>query len=322
MADHWVLETHADPLAAVRTFLSGLFQAAGLGVMLAPLRVGNTVEVHPVSEVDRLALIDPIAPVMKINAAPLVADRLREQPEERLGAVLRPCEIRALAELVSRYTLDTTHLLLIGVDCMGAFDAVDYARRGDVDALSRAALRFARQGGIAGFRNRLACQMCLDPMPGSADVVINLLGMPARTRIMVTAGLHPLLNGVDWAALTQGPARPDLVEQHERMKALQQERRGRARERILGALSTDLAPTVDKLIEHLQGCASCEACLQVCPVYTGEPVHLLTRDVVSGWLMSCAGCGMCEQACPDHLPLVAVFRRIRQELEAALAETP
>lgn len=30
----------------------------------------------------------------------------------------------------------------------------------------------------------------------------------------------------------------------------------------------------------------------------------------------CWGCGMCEAACADHLPLTAIFARIREELLA------
>ncbi len=106
------------------------------------------------------------------------------------------------------------------------------------------------------------------------------------------------------------------------MRRLIAGRRTRARKRALHVLETELAASVDALVEHLAGCAPCRACLDACPIFTAEvaqqPEAAITREMVTRWLASCAGCGMCEQACPKHLPLTAIFRSLQEQIALAL----
>jgi len=147
-----------------------LWQETGLEGMLLPRYQAETGGLVPylAQESDDLATAYPFAPLVKVNAARQVARLAREQPTARFAAILRPCETRALSAIEKRSPSGVEYWLIVGTDCLASFPAEDFAWRlekaGGVDGLTREALKFARQGGIAPYRYRLACQMCADPM--------------------------------------------------------------------------------------------------------------------------------------------------------------
>ena len=64
---------------------------------------------------------------MPINAARAVANLTVTGNRPKLGAVLRPCEVRALVELIKLEQASLDNALIIGVDCPGAYTVADYA---------------------------------------------------------------------------------------------------------------------------------------------------------------------------------------------------
>jgi formate dehydrogenase subunit beta len=314
----WTLKTGGDALARVRIFLAALWQSAGLEGMLVPVLAEGERAPHVelLTDAGRLAEADPFAPLMLANGARDLADRAQAGFEGRLGAVLRPCEIRALTEVVRRRSGVLGSFLLVGVDCLATFAPQDYERRarelGGPDELTREALLFSRQGGILLYRNRPACQRCGAPLPATVDLCLGVHGLTAGEAVLVTARDDATSDKYGLERITDGPAPREMIAQHERMAATLAARRGRVRSRMEAELGS-LPASVDELIAHLRACAPCRACLEACPIYDGELEAADAKDVAA-WLSSCAGCGMCEQACPNHLALPAVIDRIRRGL--------
>ena len=322
MSTHWTLNTAGDPLGVFQTFIRALFDAAALDALLIPLRmdVPAVLEPHIVEETELLYEADPFAPLMTLNAAKLAVRFQQGHPQKRFGVVMRPCELRALDELAASEAVDTSRILLVGVDCVGTFPANEIEWRGAIDHLTRETLQFARQGGVDVRRFREACQMCTEPMPASADLTIDFLGLPARKVMTITAPDDHTAASLNLAGITDGPADPAYVEQHQAMRATLYERRGRARARLVNSLSTDLVFDVDTLIDHLADCAPCQECLNTCPIYgTSVSGEGLSRKTVIRWLTACAGCGMCEQTCPEHLSLSRILTRIHDQLTNTLS---
>lgn len=316
------LKTRGDPLEAVSRFIARLWQQERLSAMVLP--PGDGARELIVERPDDLGRLNPFQPLMLVNLAGLLPRLLERYPQGRLGVLLRPCELRALQQLVARGALRTDRLLTICADCLGTFPRDEYdwrlRRKGSPQDLSREALQFAPQGGISAYRYRAACQVCLSPGAVEADVNIGVFGLPVRQVVLIlTRNGQPDLN-----ALTDGPADPQLQTDRERVLARLEEGHRRTRQRVLTGLAEVLPPDLDALLDQLEQCGGCQSCLRACPIcavdFPRRTEGRYNRDDVAHWLVSCAGCGMCEQACPDHRPLSLIFSHLRQKLDDLLAE--
>jgi formate dehydrogenase subunit beta len=273
---------------------------------------------------------------MEINAARLVPGLLASHPDAKIGALLRPCEMRALTEMTKRASLKLDNLLTISVDCLGTLPADEYQWRLErmgknlpareinpaetSDELAREALNFARQGGIVPYRYRSACQVCTSPAAKQAMININILGLPIRQHMLVVVNDPSIEQRLHIKTFVDEKANEDLILQHERLLSKMSERHQRTMERVNEGLGELLPADVDALIKQLESCGDCQNCMNVCPICSVDrPVRSsdghYDRSDVMRWLVSCAGCGMCEQSCPNHLPISAFFAHIRQQLD-------
>src|SRR5574341_185393 len=321
MNTSWILETDGNPLAAVRQFLLELWPYAGLSGMLIPVYQDNGTQVTPafIGDPGQLVQSDPFAPISASNSARLAPAAADAHPKGVLGAVLRSCEARAFDWLVGQNKLAPSRWLVIGVDCLASFPLADFEWRvnkvGAVERLTREALRFARLGGIAPYRYRHACQMCATPAVQEADLRIEVLGLPVKQTVLITTKNRDIAKKLRLQELTDGMAPATLVARREATLAVLAGRRRRALDRMVQALATDAPADVENFLEHIANCAPCRACLEACPVYTGDfsPNHNggAESNLAAGrWLAACVACGMCEDACPRHLPLTAIINRI------------
>jgi formate dehydrogenase subunit beta len=177
-------------LEAIRTFLRHLLQRKLVDALLVPLELpaGNNVAPTIVSNPDMLQTANPLAPVMPLNSARLVSLMTTVSPSpNRLGVVLRSCELRALIELVKLKQASLENLLLIGVDCLGTYSISDYGKFVQETASPvRDFLNKFREGKEDPLL-RQACQVCEYPIPMNADLVIGLVGMDFNTGILLKA---------------------------------------------------------------------------------------------------------------------------------------
>jgi formate dehydrogenase (coenzyme F420) beta subunit len=341
----WSLETHADPLGKLREFFTKIWLETGLAGMIVTMVESNEAKTTPryITSVELLNEVNPFHPLMEINIARLIPELLANHPFEKIGAILRPCELRALIEMTKHSSLKIDNLFTICVDCLGTFPADEYQWRLDrisssypdqgininnsSDELAHEALKFARQGGIVPYRYRPACQVCMSPEAKLADINIHILGLPVRQQILVSLNDPALATCINIRPLTDSEADHDLMLQHERIVAKKIEQDQRTMERINQGLGELLPENVDTVINQLESCGDCQKCMDVCPICSlDRPTrysdgHYDRSDVVR-WLVSCAGCGMCEQSCPRNLPLYAIFTHIRQQLDQELDFVP
>jgi formate dehydrogenase subunit beta len=326
----WMLKTNDSPLAAARQFLQTIWAYAKLDGMIVPVQQpgDSTVRMTLINDAAQLLEANPFVPLMQFNAGKLVAQLARERPDARLAVVVRACELRAFDERVKMDVVNLKKWLMIGVECSACFPAQDFEWRvqnaGGVEGLTRLVLRNARQGGIAPDRFRSACQMCSRPEPAHFDLCLELLGLPVNETMLISAKDEAVARKFHLPEITDGPASPRLIAQHDRMLKTIEERRQRARDREIRELSPDLPSTVEGLISFLLGCRPCQKCIEACPVAAEEFAPAMNSgkvsvDLAKRWLVSCAECGMCEQACPKGVPLAAVMNRISRELKSELA---
>ena len=326
MKTTWLLNTNSDPLGAARQFLHNLWVYAGLEGMLLPVYQAEGAGVSPslVTNPGDLARADPFAPLVTINAARLVSHLVDTHPGARMAVVMRPCEVRALRWLVDQGGLSMGEWLVIGVDCLASYPAADFEWRvhksGAVESLTRETLRFARHGGIAPYRYRHACQMCAYTAAQDADLNIELLGLPVKQHVLVTARNEQIASQLHLHKFTDGVAPPALVTQRRSMLSGLVARRQRALERTTQAISPEAPADVGGLLRHIANCAPCLECLGACPIYTSDFMSSYNSSAepfreAKRWLQACVSCGMCEEACPKHLPLTAIISRINRRIQ-------
>jgi formate dehydrogenase subunit beta len=284
MNESWYLNTHGNPLGALREFIKEIWQQSNLEGMLVTVTDDDEIRTIPlfitdVAEVDK---INPFKPLMEVNIAKLLPGVISKHPGEKIGAVLRPCEMRALIEMTKHSPLDIEDLLTISVDCLGTLPATEYQWRLErveniktsetarspesTDELAREAIRFAKQGGIVPYRYRAACQVCASPAAEQAQVNINVLELPVRQKMLVTQGKAIGRVECHFDKLADGKADENIIHQHELLLAKMSERHQRSVERINEALGGLQPVDVDAAIRLLESCGDCHKCMDVCPI--------------------------------------------------------
>ena len=358
MNNHYRLEVKDGVLETMTAFLRGLLEKGIVDALLVPQRTpaGDNVVQTLVTDPARLESVDPIAPVLPVNSAKLVADLTATGATGRLGAVLRSCEVRALIELVKLKQASLDNVVLIGVDCLGTYEMNDYAElaASSNGHLSTDLLAQAKDGHLApheGHQFRVACQMCEYPVPQGVDLALGLIGVDSTREILVTAsdelaeqlelskeeveaGLPPKVGG------DRGGAIDRLVAE----RTAERDRRfAEFRQRV-----TDMP----SLLAEFSRCIRCHNCMIACPICyckecifrtatfdhasaqyfrwatrkgsirmpTDTLIFQLTR--LNHMVSSCVGCGMCESACPNDLPLATIFRAVGQKVQALFDYVP
>ena len=122
-------------LASLKDFFRSILEMDEIEAILVPQRLPMKNMVMPtlVSDPDRLDGVDPLSPAFPMNAAKVVSKLTRKPAGAKIAAVLRPCEIRAFVELVKLKQGTLDDLVIIGMDCLGAFKNTDYFQFADGD---------------------------------------------------------------------------------------------------------------------------------------------------------------------------------------------
>jgi len=341
-----------DTLAAVQGFFKQLLEADVVDALLVPMETpSGTVTPALVSDPDLLDAANPLAPVMGLNAATLAGRVSVREPRGRIGVVLRPCELRALVELVKLQQADLDDVVTIGVDCLGTYDVTIYnAMRNDGGVDMAAYLETAQNGELVAqggdedhpWAFRDGCQMCEKPHVEHADVVLELFGADLSARIPVTLP-DEMAEALDLSATDVPEGRAEVVE---KVVAARTEVRDERFAEIHERLEEEGIEGVFAACVRCHNCMTvcpicyCKTCLFKSPVFDHEPIQYLNWAERKGayrlpadtmlfhltrlnhMVLSCIGCGMCTSDCPADLPVGQVFRAIGQETQAVFEYVP
>jgi formate dehydrogenase subunit beta len=173
---------------AVNGFLKSLFDKKIVGAMLVPLAhpAGTNVVQALVTDPSYLDKADVFAPVMPVNSARIAQAVTRLTPMDRKTAVVvRPCEMRALVELVKLKQIQLENLILIGIDCPGAYSVTNYpkfAKGKSSDDFVKAGFKWVEDTML-----RAGCQICEYPYPLTADITIAMIGLDPGKAVLLQA---------------------------------------------------------------------------------------------------------------------------------------
>ena len=339
---------NGDALASARAFLRRLLESGVVDTVLVPrmLPSEDGFVQTLVKDPAMLETSHPLAPTMAVQSARVVSELCSRPLAGRVGVVLKPCELRAVVELMKFLQVDAASLVTIGVDCAGTYEVRDYAlmARDDKSVLSRVFTSGAGNGSAAagnGYAFRDSCRICENPVPSGADITLGFIGHDPSKELVIEAGDELAGELAEKASLSFEDGAPQGREQAA-SEIIGKRRQERAR--VLGELAQRTKP-VEKLMETLSTCIRCHNCMNACPIcyckqcvfrsplMEHRPEQLvglagrkgavrLPADTLMFHLTrlshmgtSCVGCGMCESACPNRLPVAQLFSLIGGKLQ-------
>jgi formate dehydrogenase subunit beta len=295
---------------AVRQILAHVWQQAGLSGILIPHSSSKSDLPMPayLESPEDLGHASMLAPYMPYNAASKAVELLETNPGEPIGLALKPCELRSLVQFSQGSAIDMTSAVTISSDCLAVYPPEDIQwRMADetVEALTEEVLRFAPQGGILLSRFQQSCQICERPYPIDADLQIELIGLDAKTQMVIAVREPAWLESI---GMNLQPMAPDLLEKRARILENIVSWRAKARQSTSEKLDPNLASPAG-LMTHLKGCQSCRAQLEaMCLQYHEDAFG--TKAAVFEWVGTCSGCGTCDYQCPTDFPLFNVIAHL------------
>jgi formate dehydrogenase subunit beta len=337
-----------DTLSGLRGFLKQLLEADVVDALLLPMETpAGTITPALVADLDLVDRANPLAPVMGLNAARVAGNVSIREPRGRIGVMLRPCELRALVELVKLQQASLDDLVIIGMDCAGTYDVADYVARDQGEGLGTwhelyEGLVTTPESLVPALRD--ACQMCerAHVEPGAADIILEFLGAD------LAAGVPVSLSDEIGQKLGLTPVEAD-GKRDEVIKNV-----AAARTRVRDERFADIRQRIEQ--EGIEGvfaaCIRCHNCMTVCPmcycktclfkspVFDHEPAQYMSWAQRKGayrlpadtmlfhltrlnhMVLSCIGCGMCTSDCPSDLPVGTVFRAIGQQVQDVFEYVP
>jgi formate dehydrogenase subunit beta len=339
---------HQDLVQSLQNFFRSVLMRSDIEAILVPQHLPAKPVVMPtlVTDPEKLEGADPFAPAFPLNASKIVSRLTRKKQGKKVAAVLRPCEIRAFVELVKLKQGRTEELVLIGVDCLGAFSNSDYARWAkDPGASTASFLDNAFSEGSAAkpvVEISEACKSCEHPVAEGADMMIEIYGIDVREHLiakaLTTAG-ESLLKSLELPPVQEPASRKEAVDE---LVA----KRVQYRDRMF-AQTVEAVSDAEKLTLYLSNCVNCYNCRVACPVcycrecvfvtdvFDHEPAQYLKWADRKGILKmptdtlfyhvtrlahmstACVGCGQCSNACPNDIPVMQLFRTVAYRTQKA-----
>jgi len=343
-----------DLLGSIQEFLKSILRLEDISAVLVPqhLPMKNVVMPTLVTDPDLLDGVDPLAPVFPMTSAKLVSRLTRKPMGGKVVAVMRPCEHRAFIELVKLKQGGMDELVVLSIDCMGAYKTDDYLgivgdNGKDTTTKFYKSVLSGQTTAIDGVDLASTCKACEYPIAAGADAIIGLFGVDTNDHLLVesqTAEGEDLLSSLDLSGTGEPPGRKDAV------ASLVAERTA-YRDKMFEE-TAEATNSVNKLTQYLASCINCYNCRVACPVcyckecvfvtdvFNHEPSQYLRWAKRKGTLKmptdtvfyhitrlahmstACVGCGQCSNACPMDIPVMELFRTVSQRTQKAFDYEP
>lgn len=323
-----------DVVKSTNEFLRQLLASGKIQALLVPQNTPSKKVAFPVLISDPKKLhADIVAPVLPVSTASIVSKMTKVQPPSKpIGVVMRPCQIRALIELVKLNQANLTNIVIIGVDCPGTFPINTYAEFPEKHTPTQFLLdALIKHSDEAEKYLRSACRVCKDPIPMHADIVLGFYGTDIQKEMLVEAFSEV------GKSILKDMALEDEKDNKPREKAVKEIRDERSKKHASFLKEKEAIKGIEKVAEFFDTCVNCHNCRQACPicyckeclfdssVFDAEAYKFLRKAEIKGlfkmptdallfqlgrmnhMILSCVKCGLCEQACPNLIPLMDVF---------------
>lgn len=293
----------------LKNIFSVLLHNKIVDAILLPQKISKNISQTLIKSPEQIKLVS-FEPIMTINSAKILSSLTRINPKEKIGCVLRPCEIKATIELHKLKMVNLDKIFIIGIECEGTCN-------------------------LSGDELRMSCRVCENIIPESADIVIQTIGVNVREEVFIKAKpeIKEILNIEEI----------DQKKREDYIKNLVGKKR-EEREKLIKNFGSEIS-ILSKFIDKFSSCIKCYNCRSVCPIcYCRECIfdmsifehkssqylkwvekkgglnmpadkitfHLTRLNHMS---VSCIACGMCSFACPMDLPVFELFYTIGKNVQ-------
>lgn len=346
-----VLRREKGAEACLLEFLRFLLEGGKVKGVFTLRKVGGSGGVAYSLITDPAALEEalPLYPLMPVDAAKVLSRlTLVEPAAEPVAAVVKPCELRALTELIKRSQGSLDNLLLISSICGGAYP-LEMAVTGNIEGKLPQYWDAAKEGEIAP-DIKSACAACEHFVPYNADITLALIGnkdVDKRCLIYLnTAKGEQFADGFS-GELTEGEIESEMKD------SLRRKRQSKKQELFdeLEIEGFDINKGFDTQ-RFFEKCIGCRNCSKVCPVCYCQvcffdsggdehDIHYYETELGKrGYVpvlpdpifyqlvrlfhvsISCIGCGLCGDVCPVNIPLWAVSLKTGEAVQKAFDYLP
>ncbi|MGO9022084.1 MAG: Coenzyme F420 hydrogenase/dehydrogenase, beta subunit C-terminal domain [Syntrophobacteraceae bacterium] len=324
-------------------FFKGMLENGAIDAVLVPMaQAKKGVRLTLITSAAHAARVDPFAPIAAISGAKIASSLTSRPSGRKLAMVLRPCEIRAVIELVKLKQANLDNVLLIGMDCLGRYENTDFAKFQEQGGTSESYLENALAGktSMSDFDIIGACKICEFPMADNADMRLCVIGA-GNGNIFIEAITERGVEALAKSGLKSDETPAGRDEAVKKLIAARTE----ARDRKFAEFRAE-TNTFEALADKLAACVNCYNCRIACPVcyckecvfitdtfrHTGEQFMMwadksgmlkmpndtlfyhLTR--MTHMSLFCVGCGQCTSACPNGIDLMPLFRTCADKTQA------
>lgn len=324
-------------------FFKGILENGAVDAVLAPMAQGKKgVRLSLITSAANTGAVDPFAPVAAVSGAKIASSLTARPSGRKVAMVLRPCEIRAVVELVKLKQVNLDDVLMIGMDCLGRYENTDFAKFQEQGGTSEAFLEKALAGNTAtgDFDVAGACKICEFPAAANVDLRLCAIGSGNGT-VHIEAVTEKGQAALEKSGLKTGDNPSGRDEAVKKLVATRTE----AKDKKFAEYRAE-TNTFQALGDKLSACINCYNCRVACPVcYCKECVFVTdtfrhTGDQFMMWAdkggmlkmpndtifyhltrithmsLFCVGCGQCTSACPNDIDLMPLFRTSADKTQA------
>lgn len=332
------IEIESNKDEAVRTIFKNLLRDEKISAVFGLGESGEGYSYMLFTDAEKLELFEPFAPIMPRNAGQLLSRMTLETPlDKKMVAVLKPCEIRAFAELVKRLQGDRKNIIIFSQVCAGTAKFDGY-KNGDFDKVME---NSERSDPVVGFAEmREACSMCELFVPMNAD--FTLFSDNSGSKLFIDS--EEALSLCDGQSIKEGDIDKEIIA-----------RISNARKSKKEEIFKDYAPGklgVSGLINIFGRCMNCRGCRSVCPICYCDLCTFESRDIeltpegfaselsvrggsrvppntllfhigrMAHMAVSCVACGMCSDVCPVDIPVATLFKKTGEDIQKVFGYVP
>lgn len=282
-------------------------------------------------------------PVMPVNSAKVISDFSFKNFKDKVGVVIRPCEAKAVVELIKLKQIAREDLVIITFDCLGIVNPKDFQSKSkgykDIEKLKEENIsKYIKGETVFSESLRKSCQACVSPSYDS-DVHIGVIGLDNGISLSIKDEIYEKIKD---SLHFENPG-SNSSKREALLKDIIKKRTS-VRDKIIKEFK-DKVKNVDELLNMFSTCMRCYNCRVACPICYCRVCIFDTKvfehspSTFKKWLekkdavklpadtllfhltrlnhmsFSCVNCGYCSSACPNELPVFELFMAVGSEVQ-------